>query len=156
MFDEGFIKYKSFLAQVGSPIAEQGPATIEYEEGEIETENMLFMDNKSIKFNNGNGTNDSATYMGPKSHGEVLKHKIRRSDNEEYLVDREHLSSVTIPDISNVPISIDEYASELHNLTPSQLQDIAQPKILDQDQRDFVSMHNKMNHLLFPAMIKLA
>ena len=88
MFDKGFSQYKSFLAQVGSPIAEQGPATIEYEEGEIEKENMLFMNNESVKFNDDNGTNDSATYMGPKSHGEIIKHKICRSDNEEYLFDR--------------------------------------------------------------------
>ena len=79
---------------------------------------MLFMDNESIKFNDGNGTNDSAVYMGPVSHGDILKHKIRRSDNEEYLVDREHISSITVPDISNVLISIEEYASKLHNLTP--------------------------------------
>ena len=46
------------------------------------------MDNESIKFNDGNGTNDSVIYMGPLSHGDTLKHKIHRSDNEEYLVDR--------------------------------------------------------------------
>ena len=64
------------------------------------------MDNKSIKFNNGNITNDSAVYMGPVSHGEILKHKIRRSDNEEYLVNREHISFITVPDISNFLILI--------------------------------------------------
>ena len=65
------------------------------------------MDNKSINLNDGNGTNDSAVYIGPVSHIYILKHKIRRSDNEEYLVDREHISSITVPDISNVPISIE-------------------------------------------------
>ena len=49
---------------------------------------MLFMDNESIKFNDGNGTNYGAVYMGPVSHGDILKHKIHRSDNKEYLVDR--------------------------------------------------------------------
>ena len=80
---------------------------------------MLFMYNESIKFNYCNGTNDSAVYMDPVSHGDILKHKICRSDNEEYLVDREHISSITVPDISNVLISIAEYSSKLHNLTPS-------------------------------------
>ena len=46
------------------------------------------MDNESIKLNDGNDTNDSAIYMGPVLHGYTLKHKIRRSDNEEYLVYR--------------------------------------------------------------------
>ena len=94
--------------------------------------------------------------MGPVSHGYILKHKIRRSDNEEYLVDREHISSITVQDISNVTISIEEYASKLHNLTPLQLKDIANTEILDKDQQDLVSLHNKMNHLPFPAMIKLS
>ena len=141
---------------MGYLIAELTPATVEYKYDKIDTDNMLLMDNESIKFNDGNGTNDSAVYMGPVSHGDTLKHKIRRSDNEEYLVDREHISSITVPEISNVPISIEEYASKLHNLTPLQLKDIAQPEILDKDQQDLASLHNKMNHLPFPAMIKLA
>ena len=94
--------------------------------------------------------------MGPVSRGDTLKHKIRRSDNEEYLVDREHISYITVPDISNVPISIEEYASKLHNITPSQLKDITNPDIQDKDQQDLFSLHNKMNHLPLPAMIKLA
>ena len=94
--------------------------------------------------------------MGPVLHGDTLKHKICRFDNEEYLVDREHISSITIPDISNVPISIEEYASKLHNLIPLQLEDIAKPKILYKYQQDLVLLHNNMNHLPFPAMIKLA
>ena len=114
------------------------------------------MDNESIKFNDGNGTNDSAVYMVPVSHGDILKHRIRRSDNEEYLVDREHISSIPVPDILNVPISIEEYASKLHNFTLSQLKYISNPEILDKDQQDLVSLHNKMNHLPFPDMIKLA
>ena len=36
------------------------------------------------------------------------------------------------------------------------IEDIAKPNILDKDQQDLVSLHNKMNHLPFPAMIKLA
>ena len=114
------------------------------------------MDNESIKFNYCNGTNDSAVYMDPVSHGDILKHKICRSDNDEYLVDREHISSITVPDISNFPILIEECASKIHNLTPSQLKNISRPEILDKDQQDLVSLHNKMNHLPFPAMIKLA
>ena len=89
---------------MGSPTAVLVPATVEYGDYKIDTYSMLFMDNESIKFNDGNGTNDSAVYMGPVSHGDTLKHKIRRYDNEEYLVNREHISSITVPDISNVSI----------------------------------------------------
>ena len=53
-------------------------------------------------------------------------------------------------------ISIEEYASKFHNLTPLQLEDISKPKILNKYQQDLVSLHNKINNLQFPAMIKLA
>ena len=86
---------------------------------------MLYMDNKSIKLNDGNGTNDIAIHMVPVLHGDTPKHKIRRSDNDEYLVDREHISSITVREISNMLISIEEYASKLHNLTPLQLEYVA-------------------------------
>ena len=43
---------------------------------------MLFMDNELIKFNDGNGTNDSVIYMGPVLHGDTIKYKIRRADND--------------------------------------------------------------------------
>ena len=49
------------------------------------------MINESIKFNDDNGTNDTATYIGPVLHDDILKHKIRRSDDADYLVDREHI-----------------------------------------------------------------
>ena len=45
---------------MGSPTAELVPVTVEYEYEKIDTDNMLFMDNESIKFNDGNGTNYSA------------------------------------------------------------------------------------------------
>ena len=72
---------------------------------------MLFMMNRSIKFNDGNGTNDTATYLGPVLHYVILKHKIRQSDDADYLVDRDHISSLTVPDIANVPISVEQYTS---------------------------------------------
>ena len=141
---------------MGSPIAELGPAAVEYKDEEIDTNNMLFIDNESTSFHDGNGTNNSAIYMVPIPYGNILKHKIRRSDNEEYLVDREHISSITVPYISNVPILIKEYASNLHNLTPSQLKDIAKPENLEKDHRDLVSLHNKMNPPSIPSHDKIS
>ena len=54
MFDEVFTKYKSYCAELGYPFPQTPPAM-------IETDNMMFMMNESIKFNDGNGTNDAAT-----------------------------------------------------------------------------------------------
>ena len=44
------------------------------------------------------------------------------------------MSYITLPDIANVPISVKQYASEIHNLTPEQLNNIANPETLDNDQ----------------------
>ena len=61
-------------------------------------------------------------------HTEVLKPKIKQSDSHEFLVDREHLSFLTVPDIANVPISIEQYAAELHKMTSDQLEAVAKPR----------------------------
>ena len=55
MFDEGFTKYKIYCAKLVSPLPQSAHATIEYEDGEIQTDNMLVMMNESIKLNDGNG-----------------------------------------------------------------------------------------------------
>ena len=114
------------------------------------------MMNDSIKFNDDNGTSDTATYPGPVLHDDILKHKIIKSDDAEYLVNRYHISYITVPDIANVPMLVKQYASELHTLTPEQLRNIANPDTLDNYQRDLISLHNNMNHLIFPATMKLS
>ena len=151
IFDEGFQAFQSYCSQVEPSDQSKAPAPTHHE-----SDNLLFMMNESIKFNDGDGTTDSATYLGPVMHNQVLKHKIRRSDSHEFLVDREHLSSLTVPDIASVPISIEQYAAELHKMTSDQLEAIAKPESLDDDQKDLMALHCKMNHLPFPAMIKLA
>ena len=114
------------------------------------------MMNKSIKFNDVNGTNDTSTYLGPVLYDDILKYKIRQSYDADYLVNREHISSLTVSDIANVPISVEQYAYEIHNLTPEQLRNIANPDTLDNDQRDLIALHRNMNHLPLPVMLKLS
>ena len=116
---------------------------------------MLFMMNESIKFNDGNGTNDTATYLGPVLHDDILKNKIRRSDDADYLVDREYISYLTVPDTAKVTIYAKQYASELHNITPEKLKNISNQDTLDNDQRYPIALHIKTNHLPFTAMMKL-
>ena len=76
MFDERFTKYKSYCAELGFPFLQTAHAT-------IETDNMLFMMNESIKFNDVNGTNDTAIYLVPVLYDDILKYKIRRSDDAD-------------------------------------------------------------------------
>ena len=60
------------------------------------------------------------------------------------------------PDISTIPVSIEQYADELQKLTREQIKHISHPQILDDDQQEFMGLHYKMNHLPLPAMITLA
>ena len=83
LFDEGYNRYKRFLVQVENPTRESSQKTIECDDDEIHNDNMLFMENESVKFNDGNGTHDTAIYLGPISHGENLKHNIRRPGHKE-------------------------------------------------------------------------
>ena len=93
------------------------------------------MTQESIKFNDGDGTSDSVIYPCPEMHDEVPKHNIRRSDSHAFSVNREHLSSLTVPDIASVPISIEKYATELQKMISDQLEEIAKHQILNDDQR---------------------
>ena len=66
------------------------------------------------------------------------------------------LKSLDQPDISSVPVTIKQYASQLPNLTADQLQQIASPEILDNDQKELMELHCRMNHAPFPILIKMA
>ena len=60
------------------------------------------------------------------------------------------------PDISTIPVSIEQYAAELPKLTRKQLEQISNPQILDDDQQELIGLYCKSNHLPLPAMITLA
>jgi len=60
------------------------------------------------------------------------------------------------PDISTIPVSDEQYANELQKLTREQLQNLSHPQVLDNDQKELMGLHYKMNHLPLPLMITLA
>ena len=120
------------------------------------TDHMLFMKNESIHFCNGKGDEEEAKYVGPIKIDGVMKHRIVRSNDSELMVDREHLYSINLPDVSGVPVTIEQFASEIPKLTREQVNQIANPSILDSNQWDLLLHHCRMNHLPFPSLIKLA
>jgi hypothetical protein len=118
--------------------------------------NMLFMTNETIHFKDGKGINCEVTYLGPVSSEGTLKHKIRTRNDSEFLVDGILLPSLDAPNIATIPLTPEHYANKLPKLSELELQQISQPQSLDDDQRKFMELHCKMNHLPFPAMIVLA
>jgi hypothetical protein len=71
-------------------------------------------------------------------------------------VDAILLSSINAPDIGTNPVTFEQYLTKLPKLTCQQIKQISNPEILDDNQRKFMGLHCKMNHLPFPAMIHLA
>ena len=94
------------------------------------------MADESITFNNCQGKHKVVSYIGPSDRENGLKYQIKTSDSSELLVDGVMLKSLDQPDISSVPVTVEQYASELPNLTTQQIQQISNPEILDDDQKE--------------------
>jgi hypothetical protein len=170
LFDEGFRQYNSFCMQVSSftttdKIQRSNSNIIPFDDDEVqpiqaldneEETNMLFMLNQTILFKDGKGITPKVTYLGPESSGGILKHKIRTCNDTKFLVDDILLSYLDVPDISTVPISVEQYAADIPKLTRQQLEQIYNPQTLDNAQCEFMELHYKMNHLPLPALITLA
>jgi hypothetical protein len=95
-------------------------------------------------------------YLEPHIIDKVLMHKICTENETKLFVDAILLSSLNAPDIGTIPVTVDQYVTELPKLTCQQIEQISNPEILDDYQRVFMGLHFKMNHLPFPAMITLA
>jgi hypothetical protein len=98
--------------------------------------NMLFMIQESILLKDAKGTTSEVTYLGSQLLDKVLLQKVRNKNGHKFLVDGNLLSSMDTPDISTIPVSIEHYMAELPKLTCEQLEQISNPQILDDDQRD--------------------
>ncbi len=80
--------------------------------------NMLFMLHENVILTDGKGITREVTYLlGPQFSDEILQHKVCNKNGHEFPVDGTLLSSMNAPDISTIPISVEQYANELHNLT---------------------------------------
>ncbi len=79
-------------------------------------------------------------YLGPQYSDEILQQKVQNRYGHEFLVDGTLLSSMDVPNISTIPVSVEQYANELQKLTQKQLQHISHPHTLDDDQQEFMGL----------------
>jgi hypothetical protein len=79
--------------------------------------NMLFMLHENIILKDGKGITREVTYLGPLFSDEILQHKVRSKNGHEFLIDGILLSSMDTPDISTIPVSVEQYANDLQKLT---------------------------------------
>ena len=110
LFDEGFGSFSSYCTEIGSPIPTYSflgsPSTIPFLEEELDVNDQYFMASETVKYKDGNGTFEHATYIEPVKIGESVKHRITREDEKQYIVDGIFLSPLAQPELSGVPISI--------------------------------------------------
>jgi hypothetical protein len=117
---------------------------------------MLFMIHKTILYKDGKGITLKVTYLGPDLSDGISNHKIRTWNDADFFVNGIPLSSLDAPDIGTVPVSVEQWAVELPKLAHLQLEQISNLWILDHDQRKFMELQYKMNHLPLQEMITLA
>jgi hypothetical protein len=73
-----------------------------------DTINMLFMLNENIILIDCEGITSEFTYLGPQYSGEILQHKVWTRNKHNFLFDGVLLSSMDAPDISTIPVSIEQ------------------------------------------------
>ena len=67
------------------------------------------MIDESVTFNNGQCKQDVVTYIGTTENKNGLKHQIKSSDNSKLLVDRVMLKSFNQPDVTSIPVTVEQY-----------------------------------------------
>jgi hypothetical protein len=82
-----------------------------------DTINMLFMHNENVILKDCKGITQEVTYLSPHYSGEILQHKVWIRNGHDFLVDGALLSSMDAPDISTIPVSIEQYATAIPKLT---------------------------------------
>ena len=86
----------------------------------------------------------------------VLQLRVVQQNNEELLTTKEFLRSPGNPDIGWIPTSVPEYASAANNLTDAEIEQIRSPAHLSPLQQEFLSLHNRLFHLPFMVMLRMA
>jgi hypothetical protein len=71
------------------------------------------MIHESILLKDAKGTTGEVTYLGSQLLDKVLLHKARNKNGHKFLVDGNLLSFMDTPDISTIPVFIEQYAAEL-------------------------------------------
>jgi hypothetical protein len=63
------------------------------------------------------GITQEVMYLGPQYLDEILQHKVWNRNGHEFLLDGTLLSSMDVPDISTIPVSVEQHTNELQKLT---------------------------------------
>ena len=71
-------------------------------------------------------------------------------------MDKVNLQSDELPDVAQIPFTPEAFEAATGLLTPAQIKQIANPDILDVDQRLLYDLYCKLLKIPFPKLIKIA
>ena len=138
---------------------------IDYEDDELETDSskpdeeisLTYQPGSDVYYKSGDGENKVAKYLATRENEGAETHLIRFEDGRETTTTSSHIQFLEQPDLTNIPVDPESYTDEVQEgLTSEQIQEIARPTTLSPLQQELLFWHNRLGHLPFHRLIKLA
>jgi hypothetical protein len=160
LFNEGYCAFKTFYQRTVTMNTNNDSNIIPYDDEELigledsdDTISMLFMLHESILLNDSKGTTSEVTYLGS---DKVLQHKVgNKNSTSSLLMAPCNLQWILLISVLSL-YSLSSMQLNFQKTNLSNVAKISNPEILDNDQRELMDLHCKLNHLPFPTMISLA
>ena len=138
---------------------------IDYEDDEIETDSSApeseiistYQPGSDVYYKSGDGENKVTKYLAMRENEGAQTHLIRFDDGKETTTTSAHIQLLEQSDLTNIPVDPESYSNEVQEgLTSEQIREIARPKTLSPLQQELLFWHNRLGHLPFHRLIKLA
>ena len=108
-------------------------------------------------FNDGLGSKELVTFIGVDFvNGMQQEYNMQKSDGLTITAYPESLHLIENPDVASIPQTTEAYCRDYQDVTPSQLEQILNPKPLSPLQKEIKSYRNRLHHLTFPKLLMLA
>ena len=108
---------------------------------------------EEVLYSDGEGNTSAVIYEGESVNG---NHIIRDEHGNRIVTPAPHLKAFEQPDLTNVPRTPLDYCQEIKDISPEELKELVYPRQLSPVQQEFLSWHNRLFHMPFGQMYKLA
>ncbi|KAL7496856.1 hypothetical protein ACHAWT_005049 [Skeletonema menzelii] len=108
---------------------------------------------EEVIYTDGSGNSSAVVYEGGSVNG---NHIIRTEHGDRIVTPAPHLKALNQPDLTNVPRTPLDYCKEIKDVTQEELKELVYPRQLSPVQQEFLSWHNRLFHMPFSQMYKLA
>ena len=81
---------------------------------------------------------------------------MKDNNSNTYHVVASTLNPEDEPDVATIPQTREQYCMESATLTLADLKHVVNPKILSPEQQELISIHNRLDHIPFLCLIKMA